>query len=80
MCENKLMQDLVALQAKFMSLFRFAAIGGFLVVSVLLINLNFKMFEKMLEKNFALFKWIFLLSTIFPLLLILYAFSFFFEK
>lgn len=60
------------------NLVRLSAFGGFLVFAVILISLNHRAFTKFLGQRSKSFWWFILIFSIFPLLLILYIFSFLF--
>lgn len=55
-----------------------ASFFGFIVLAVIVINLNYHAFTKFLGQRSKSFWWFFLIFSLFPLLLILYIFSFLF--
>jgi hypothetical protein len=63
----------------FMSVFKYAAIAGFIVTATLLINMNFVAFNKVFKNHSKKMMWLFMIIALFPFLLILLAFSFFFK-
>lgn len=69
----------MAHSAQIQDALRTFALGGFLTASTLIIGINFKVFNNIFKENSRKFWWLFLVSAIIPILLVLYIFSFFFK-
>lgn len=66
------------LPPELLTFFRYSAILGFISVSVLIINLNHKLFDTVFRDSAKKFWWLFVLVSTVPLLVIIYVFNFFF--
>lgn len=63
-----------------MQFLNYSAITGFIVVTVLLVNLNHKAFNYVLKDNAKKYWWLFVVFAVVPLALFIYAFTFIFGK
>ncbi|OGM09492.1 hypothetical protein A2159_01010 [Candidatus Woesebacteria bacterium RBG_13_34_9] len=63
-----------------MAFLRFSAIAGLLTTTTLLVNLNKKTFNNIFQQRSKSLWWVFLFSSILPLLLFLYIFNFLFGE
>lgn len=70
----------VSIPEELMQFIHYSAITGFIVVTVLIINLNHKAFDYVLKDNSKKFWWLFVILAVIPLSLFLYAFTFIFGK
>ena len=70
----------ISIPEEIMQFLHYSAITGFIIVSVLLINLNHKAFDYVLKDNSKKYWWLFVLLAIIPLMLFLYAFTSIFGK
>ncbi|OGM15984.1 hypothetical protein A2V56_04450 [Candidatus Woesebacteria bacterium RBG_19FT_COMBO_42_9] len=59
---------------------RAVALGGFLTASTLIIGINFKVFNNIFKENAHKYWWLFLVSAVIPVAVVLFIFSFFFER
>ncbi len=64
--------------AQFAGSLKLVAFVGFLAAATLLIGFNHKVFEVVMGERSKAYWWLFMVVTILPLLLIIYAFSYFF--
>ncbi len=65
---------------RLMEAFRIGSITGFLATVTLLINVNYKVYQRIFKDKAKSYWWLFLLSALIPLLLFLYIFSLLFGK
>lgn len=73
-------EDFINLPRAWVSFFRYSAMAGFLAITALIINLNHKAFNKLFGEKAKTYRWVFLVTSIFPLLLFLYIFALLFGK
>jgi len=65
---------------KFIQVFKYGAIVGFFVTTILIINLNNKAFNSVFQQRSKSYFWFFLLISIIPLLAFIYVFNILFGK
>ena len=75
---NFIMTKLSVFSPEFLAFVRYGAITGFICVSVLIINLNHKLFNTVFRDSAKRFWWLFVLISLVPFLVIIYIFNFFF--
>lgn len=63
-----------------LTVLKLAALIGFLVCTTLIINLNHRAFNSLLNKRASSLWWLFLLLSIIPFVLIIFVFNFFFQN
>jgi len=70
----------VTIPNQVMQFVHISAITGFIVVSTLVINMNYKIFNYVLKDNAKKYWWLFVTLAVIPLMLFLYTFTLLFEK
>jgi len=55
------------------------ALGGFLTASTLIIGVNFKIFTNIFGERAKKYWWLFLITALIPICLVLFLFTFFFK-
>lgn len=72
--------DLRLIAQKTMQIFKYGAMVGFLVTTVLVINLNNRAFNSIFKERAKSYFWFFLLISVIPLLAFIYIFNMFFGR
>jgi len=55
------------------------ALAGFLIAATLIIGINFKVFNNIFKEKTTNYWWLFLITAMVPIALVLYMFTFFFS-
>lgn len=66
--------------SQILEIIKFASSAGFLICLTLIAGLNFKIFKSLLKDKFQKFWWVFVISSVFPLLVFLFIFTVLFER
>jgi hypothetical protein len=72
--------DLPLIAQKTMQIFKYGALVGFLVTTVLIINLNNKAFNTVFKDRAKSYFWFFLIISVIPLLAFIYIFNLLFAR
>jgi hypothetical protein len=65
---------------KFVEIIRYSAFAGFIVSATLLVLLDYKAFKRVFKERVNELKWVFVISTVVILLLMIYIFTIFFQR